>query len=78
MEISFQQADRAAERLSVRLGEPAWLRGVGVERDAGGGFAVSVRVAPDVTLPELPAHIDGVPVHVVCRQMPRARAGGGD
>jgi uncharacterized alkaline shock family protein YloU len=69
--VSYEQADRAAQEVSDRLGSPDWLRGVGVEPDKSEGFVVSVRVSSELKL-NLPERVNGVLVRVRVREMPRA------
>ena len=75
MKTTFNKAERAAARLSRKLGTPDWFLGVGIEPDLREGFMVSVRVqhghSQDVALPN---RIDGVKVTVVERDIARRSA----
>lgn len=44
MNLTYEKAERAAERLSKRLGNPSWLLGVGIEPHINGGYELSVRL----------------------------------
>lgn len=69
--VPYEQADRAAQKISDRLGTPEWLRGVAVEPDKNEGFVVSVRVSSELKL-DLPERVNGVLVRVRVREMARA------
>jgi hypothetical protein len=70
--ISYAKADRVAEKLSQTLGRAAWLRGIGIEADNPHNFVVTVRVAREADIPQLPGSIDGVTIRVVRRGLAQA------
>jgi hypothetical protein len=70
--VSYEAADRVAEKLSRILGRPPWLRGIGIDRSDGQDYVVTVRVAKDGEVPTLPDSIDGVVIHIVRRGLARA------
>lgn len=73
MRVTFEQADRAAEKIARSLRARPWLRGVGVEPDEAEGFAVSVRISHEAPEPDLPDRVDGVAVHFQRRKVARPR-----
>jgi len=70
--VSFDQADKVAEKISRQLGEFSQHLGVGVEPDDQEGFVVSVRIEHGEPEPVLPARVDGIAVRIVHRDKARA------
>jgi len=75
MKTSFQKAERAAQRIASKLGNPSWFLGVGVDVDAREGFALSIRVASGSAehAEGFTPRFDGVRVRIVERQMAKPR-----
>jgi len=75
VKVTFEQAQRVADRVTRKLGAPAWLVGVGVDVDKEEGFAVSVRVLSGKRdRVKIASRFGGVRVAVVEREPVRALA----
>ena len=70
--VSYEAADRVAEKLAQKFADADWLTGVAVEIDDAEGYWVSVRVAPGAKAPRVERRMDGVLVRVVRRSGARA------
>jgi hypothetical protein len=62
--VTLQQARKAKAKLARMLRHVPELQGLGIAM-VEGGFGLKVNLARQVSSPEIPAQIDGVPVVVV-------------
>lgn len=70
--VTYEEANRVASKLAVRLRGIQGLRGIGVAPDPAEGFSVTVRIAHNASVPKLADRIDGVAVHLERREMAHA------
>lgn len=63
--VTLEEARAAKEKLRAALGQPTWLRGIGIGVGNPTPTSYTIRVLTAFTgVPKLPSHVDGVPVDI--------------
>ena len=69
---TYEQADKAAEKLVHKLGSKSWFLGAGVSKE-GDDFVVALRVKSNAPSAEIPNTVEKVSIQVVRQKMAKAQ-----